>query len=79
MKELVEYIVKEITGSDDFLVEETSENGRVDLLIKANPDLIGIIIGKSGYTIKSIRNLLRIKAVLEKNSFSLNVVEKESK
>ena len=76
MKKLVEYIVKEITGSDDFTVEETKEEGRVNLVIHASKDIIGMIIGKGGTTIKSIRNIVRVKSALEQTTFYLNVEEK---
>jgi predicted RNA-binding protein YlqC (UPF0109 family) len=38
---------------------------------------MGLIIGKRGKTIRTIRNLLRVRATLEKKGVSVAVVEKE--
>lgn len=78
MTDLLEYIVKGITKDDDFSIEKKveDEGGREIYEIKAGPDSIGIIIGKRGKTIKSIRNLMRVRAVLEKKSVFVTVSEK---
>jgi predicted RNA-binding protein YlqC (UPF0109 family) len=77
MKELLEFLLKGITGKADFLVEETIENGRVDLKICADPENVGIIIGKNGGTIKAIQNILRVRARLKKTSVFIDVTEKK--
>jgi predicted RNA-binding protein YlqC (UPF0109 family) len=67
MKELLEYILKEIV--DDFskikIEEENEEENIIVYKIIADDDQKGAIIGREGRTIKSIRNLLGIKAVKE--------------
>jgi len=75
MKDLVEYLTKNITGSPDFEVEEKSENGLVTFVIKAKAEFIGLIIGKGGKTIKTIRNLVKVRATLEKKSVNISVEE----
>ena len=77
MKELLDFLLKGISGSKDFLIEETSEEGRVGFNIKANDEIIGLIIGKNGKTIRAIRNLLRVRAALEKKAVFVSVSEKE--
>lgn len=77
MKDLLEYIVKEITGDSDFEIEENHQDNQMRFDIKLNPDVIGLVIGKNGNTIKSIRNLLKVRAVLEKKSVFLSVSEKQ--
>jgi predicted RNA-binding protein YlqC (UPF0109 family) len=77
MKKLVEFLVKGISGTEDFEVEEKDSDGRVEYLVHANPDYVGKIIGKGGKTIKAIRNLLKVKATLEKKAVGLSVIEKE--
>ena len=72
MKELLEFIVKNIIGEDFDLVEE-SEEGRVDFLLKIPGDKAGLIIGRGGNTIKSIQDILRIKATLEKKYVNIKV------
>ena len=77
MKELLTYLISGILGTDDFeIVEETSENGFIRLKVLTDAKNMGLIIGKSGRTINSIRNLLKTKATLIKIGFSLEVAEK---
>ena len=78
MKELVNYILEGITTKKDFelVITESADNENyISIEIKANPDIIGQIIGKNGQTIKSIRNLLRVRATLEKKGVSVFVTE----
>lgn len=76
MKKLLKYIIEEITGSTDFSIEESSEENQENYEIKAGTEIIGMIIGKGGQTIKSIRNLLRVRAVLKKKTVFVSVSEK---
>lgn len=76
MKDLVEYIVKNIVNSPDkVIVEETSERGGVLLKVSVDPEDMGIVIGKAGQTIKAIRKLLMIRAMAENQMVSLELVE----
>lgn len=75
MKDLVTFLVKNIIGSDDFSVEESDADGIKTLVIQAKPEFMGLIIGKGGKTIKTIRNLLKVRATLEKSSVNLTVEE----
>jgi len=77
MRKLLEFLVKGVTGTDDFEIEENEEGGRTEYVIHANPDYVGRIIGKGGKTIKAIRNLLKVRATLEKKAVGLSVIEKE--
>lgn len=65
MQELVKYLVTNITGSNEIDVIESQEGDRTDLAIKAPKDVIGLIIGKGGSTIKNIRRVVKIKASIE--------------
>ena len=73
MKDLLTYIIKNITGSEDFSVDESEDGERVTLEVKASSEIVGMIIGKGGATIKSIRNLLRVKAALNKKFIYITV------
>jgi predicted RNA-binding protein YlqC (UPF0109 family) len=76
MKQLTEFIISNIIGSQDFTIEENvDERGFTTIDVKLKPDHIGLVIGKGGNTIKMIRSLLRVKATLEKKLFSLTVSE----
>lgn len=77
MKQLIEFLITNITGSSDFSVEEQEVDGRVIMRVSANPDIIGLIIGKEGKTIKNIRKILSIRATQENKAVAIDVVEKE--
>ena len=76
MKELLTYLIKEITGEDDFTIEEIQENNHLSLNVFANPSILGLIIGKNGSTIKAIQTIARVKGRLENKSVFVNVNEK---
>jgi predicted RNA-binding protein YlqC (UPF0109 family) len=77
MKQLLEFLVKGIAATDDFEIEEAESGGRTEYVIHANRDFVGRIIGKQGRTIKAIRNLLKVRATLEKKAVGLSVIEKD--
>ncbi len=67
MKDLVLYIVKAIVENPDAVtVEETVlPDGKIILTIHTAPSDTGLVIGKMGKTINSIRSLVKIKAIKE--------------
>lgn len=76
MDKLLTFIIKTITGSDDFSINENEDDGRVVYNVDANPEIVGLIIGKEGKTIKNIRRLLAIAAVRDNKSVQIDVSEK---
>lgn len=76
MQDLLKYLIKGITGNDNFEIDEVEEeDGRVNLTVTADKADMGIIIGKAGNTIKSIQNILRIKGTVENKYVHLTVKE----
>lgn len=73
MEELVNYIVKESTGIDDVEILTEEEDERIIYLIKVPEESIGLVIGKNGNTIKTLRKLLKIRATLEGKRVDLRV------
>lgn len=73
MKDLLEYMLTGILGEEKFEIVETEDDGRINYTIKSDPKNMGLIIGKGGRMIKSLRNLLKVRATLEKTSVNLNV------
>ena len=63
MKKTLEFILSQLVDHPDdiHVVEENTEHGSV-LVIHANPEDIGKIIGKSGRIIRAIRDLIKIMA-----------------
>jgi len=61
LKELIEFIVKELVGyPDQVVIVEKQENQAVLFEIQINEDDRGRLIGKEGKTIKAIRALIGV-------------------
>ncbi len=76
MKDLVEYIVKNIVSNKEaVLVEEQKNNGEDNLLLSVDPVDMGIVIGKGGQMIKAIRRLLTVRAMNENVRVNLQLNE----
>lgn len=74
MKELVEVIVKELIEDKDALeVEETENNGEVDILIKVSEQDKGRVIGRGGNIINAIRTIARSAAIKENVKVNIKI------
>ena len=72
MKDALLYIVSSIVDNPDAVkVEENELDGILNLLITVAKEDMGKIIGKEGKVIRSIRNIMRIKAM--KNDTRINI------
>jgi predicted RNA-binding protein YlqC (UPF0109 family) len=59
MKHFLEYVVRRLVDNpDDVQVTETPGQGEVVYRIGLHPDDVGLVIGKGGHTIGSIRSLI---------------------
>lgn len=78
MSELVAYIVKQIVNNpDSVVVREERSDGIVNINLSVDPADMGIVIGKSGQTIKAIRRLLTVLAMNENLRVDLQLNEPE--
>ena len=75
MKELLEFLLKGVLGEEKFNIEESEDAGRIIYTIKTDPKNVGLVIGKEGHMIKSLRNILKVRATLEKRAVALNIGE----
>lgn len=76
MKELVELIVKELVDDKDAVeIEESSEDGQVNILIHVNDDDKGKVIGVRGNIINSIRTIARSAAIKENVKVNIRIWE----
>jgi len=75
MKDLAEFIVKNIVTEGRYAISEKEEDGKTIVEIEAAPEVIGLIIGKGGNTIKAIQTIIRIKGRLENKLVNVNVQE----
>ncbi|RJP46026.1 MAG: KH domain-containing protein [Armatimonadetes bacterium] len=80
MKELLEYIVKSLVAKpEEVEVSEESDENVLNFNLKVSPEDMGIVIGKAGQTIKSIRRLLIARALAEKITSAVRVNLQEVK
>jgi uncharacterized protein len=65
MKKLTEFLVQSIVSHpDEVKVEEIKDEGGLTVLsIHVNPEDMGEVIGKGGRIIKSLRSIIRAKAI----------------
>ncbi|MEK7610788.1 MAG: KH domain-containing protein [Patescibacteria group bacterium] len=79
MKNFTEYLVKLIVNKPECveLVEDTQPD-ITNLRLKTAPEDIGLVIGKGGKTIRSLRTLLRIKGIKENKRVNLELEETDS-
>jgi predicted RNA-binding protein YlqC (UPF0109 family) len=76
MRDLVEYIVKQlVTKPEEVSIEEGQDEGGMVLHLSVAPEDMGIVIGKSGQTIKSIRKVLAVRAMNEGARVYLHLVD----
>ena len=79
MKDLLLYIVKFLVDNPDaVLVNETTNNGSVNLSLQVHPQDMGKIIGKQGKIIKAVRNVVKILAVKEGKRVDIELIEDSS-
>jgi hypothetical protein len=77
MKEFIEYLLNQIVSKRDQMeVKESDEAGLKIYKIHVAVEDMGTVIGKEGHTIKSIRDLIRAKAI--KDNVRVRVVVEES-
>jgi len=75
VKNLLDYLLKGVLGEEKFTIEETDDAGRIIYTIKTDPKNVGLVIGKGGRMIKSLRQILKVRATLEKKAVALNIGE----
>lgn len=79
MKDLLEFVLKQIVNNPKGIkVEEQADPADptfVKLLITADEEDRGLIIGKAGSNISALRNLVSIKAVQENKKVKLEIVD----
>lgn len=64
MKDTLHFIVSSIVDNPDAVsIEEQQVEDITNLIITVDPNDIGKVIGKEGKVIRSIRNIMKIKAM----------------
>lgn len=76
MKDLLNFIVTSlVTKPEAIVIDEQKNEGDLTLNLTVDPSDMGIIIGKSGQTIRAIRKLLTVRAIAENIRINLQLVE----
>jgi len=76
VKELVEYIARQLVENpDEVVVTEKEQSDRILVELQVAKDDMGRVIGKGGRVANSMRILLRVAAAKEGKRAALNIVE----
>ena len=77
MKDLLEYLVKNIVAQPEAVKIEATETpeGFVNLKLSVAPEDMGMVIGKGGRIIRALRNLVRVKAIKENKRVNVELTE----
>jgi predicted RNA-binding protein YlqC (UPF0109 family) len=76
MKDTLHYIVSSIVEQPDAVViDEQDDNGVITLSITVDPSDMGKVIGKEGKVIRSIRNIMKVKAMKHNVRISVALAE----
>jgi len=75
MDDLLTFLAKGITGEKEIKVVQEENNGFINYNIIAPKEAIGLLVGKGGKTIRAIRNVLKVRAILEKKAVGVMVSE----
>ena len=77
MKEFIEYILQQIVSRpDDIKVNEVTQDGFTTYEIDVNDEDMGLAIGKNGRTIRSIRSLVKAKAIKDGVRVRVELIDK---
>ena len=78
MKDTLQYIVSSIVDNPDAVaIEEHEENGITNLIVTVAKEDMGKVIGKEGKVIRSIRNIMKIKAMKHNIRINITLAETE--
>jgi uncharacterized protein len=75
MKNLLEFLCKQITDSDEVKIEENEAEGAFTYTIHAPKEIMGLLIGKGGKTIRAIRSLAKARAIIEQKKVFVQIAE----
>ena len=76
MKDTLHYIISSIVDDPETVaIDENEENGITNYTITVAPDDMGKVIGKEGKVIRSIRNVMKIKAMKQNKRINIQLAE----
>ena len=76
MKDTLHFIVSAIVDNPDAVsIDEQEEDGILNLIITVDPSDMGKVIGKEGKVIRSIRNIMKVKAMKVDQRIKISLAE----
>jgi uncharacterized protein len=79
MKDTLQFIIAAIVDNPDAVsVEEQKEDDILNLIITVDQSDMGKVIGKEGKVIRSIRNIMKIKAMKYDQRIKISLAEQNS-
>lgn len=79
MKDTLHFIVSAIVDNPDAVsIAEHDEEGILNFVITVAPEDMGKVIGKEGKVIRSIRNIMKIKAMKFNQRIKISLAETEN-
>lgn len=75
MLNLLEYLVRQVTGNDQIEVTVSENEGVNTYTVHAPKEVMGLLIGKEGKTIRAIRALARARAIIDQEKVFVNLEE----
>ena len=76
MKDTLEYIVTSIVDKPDAVkIDEQESDGIINFIITVAKEDMGKVIGKEGKVIRSIRNIMKIKAMKQNIRVNISIAE----
>lgn len=74
--EFLQFIIENLVqNKDDIIIERTEDELGVLLTLKVNKDDMGVVIGKNGNIVTSIRSLLKILGSKSDKRINLKVLD----
>ena len=69
MKDLLDYLVKSLVGKpDEVKIEDKTDESGLTFTLTVSPEDMGLVIGKGGKTIRSLRKMLTARAMAENST-----------
>jgi len=76
MKDALQYIISAIVDDSDVVkIEEKEDDGLLNFIVTVAKEDMGKIIGKEGKVIRSIRNVMKIKAMKQDARINITLAE----
>lgn len=80
MKDTLQFIISSIVDKTDAVhIDEQETDGIANLIITVDKEDMGKIIGKEGKVIRSIRNIMKIKAMKNDKRINVSIADSEKK